>query len=180
MKKILAIILSVIMVIPSIMIFCYAESTTTLTTTVPGATYTLNIPANQEIPFGATQTNIGDFTVTDSKGFAEGKNLKVSVTYTAFTSENMVTTIPYTLTVKAKSNYNFPKKLNSGDFVIFRGQTDGTVEEGSYLGTISGPGGYSVYGDILLLNIASEDWGKAMAGEYTATITFTCEVVAEQ
>ena len=88
MKKFLTVILAIIMIIPSTMILCYAESTTTLTTTVPGATYTLNIPANQEITFGATETNIGNVTVTDSNGFAEGKNLLDSLVMVsnAFTS----------------------------------------------------------------------------------------------
>ena len=32
----------------------------------------------------------------------------------------------------------------------------------------------------LELRVNSEDWGKALGGEYSATITFTCEVVVEQ
>lgn len=184
MKKFLTVILAIIMIIPSTMILCYAESTTTLTTTVPGATYTLNIPANQEITFGATETNIGNVTVTDSNGFAEGKNLKVVATYTAFTNENVITTIPYTLTVKNSTDNHSQKNLNSGDFVIFRGKTNGTVEENTYLGTyrVTGNPTYDkiVYGDSWLLKIKNDDWGKALAGEYTATITFTCEVVVEQ
>ena len=28
--------------------------------------------------------------------------------------------------------------------------------------------------------VSSENWGKALAGNYTATITFTAKVVAEQ
>ena len=32
--------------------------------------------------------------------------------------------------------------------------------------------------DELYLTVKSSDWGKALGGEYTATITFTAEVVA--
>ena len=59
MKKFFAIALAVAMFASMATVASAAENTTTLTTTVPAATYTLNIPANQEIPFGATQTNIG-------------------------------------------------------------------------------------------------------------------------
>ena len=35
-----------------------------------------------------------------------------------------------------------------------------------------------IIGNAIDLIIDSEDWGKALGGEYTATITFTAEVVA--
>ncbi len=75
MKKLLSLALALLM-LASVATVALA-STTTLTTTVPPATYTLNIPADQEIPFGAVSTEIGAISVTDGTGFAEGKNLKV-------------------------------------------------------------------------------------------------------
>ena len=77
MKKLLSLALALLM-LASVATVALA-STTTLTTTVPPATYTLNIPADQEIPFGETGHNIGNVTVTDAAGFAEGKNLKVTM-----------------------------------------------------------------------------------------------------
>ena len=87
MKKFFAILLAVTMLASMATVASAAENTTTLTTTVPAATYTLNIPANQEIEFGATSTNLGAVSVTESSSFAKGKNLNVTLTYDAFASE---------------------------------------------------------------------------------------------
>ena len=65
MKKICAILLAVAL-LASMTIVAFAANTTTLTTTVPSATYTLNIPADQVIPFGTTKASIGNVTVTDA------------------------------------------------------------------------------------------------------------------
>ena len=96
MKKLttllLALALSASLAVPA-----FAANTTTLTTTVPAATYTLNIPADQEIPYGSTETNIGNVTVTDSASFAEGKNVEVTVTTSDFKSDTTDTTIAFTL-----------------------------------------------------------------------------------
>ena len=97
MKKIFAILLAVTLLASMATVVSAAESTTTLSTTVPAASYTLNIPADQTIEFGATETNIGNVTVTNSAGFAEGKNLSVTVTYDEFTSAGLSTTIPFSL-----------------------------------------------------------------------------------
>ena len=83
MKKLIALALAVTL-LASMAVTVSAANTTTLTATVPAAGYTLNIPANQEVNFGTTQADIGNITVTDSAGFAVGKNLQVTVTYDAF------------------------------------------------------------------------------------------------
>ena len=96
------------------------------TTTVPAATYTLNIPADQEIPFGKTSTNIGSISVTDGVGFASGKDLKVTLTYDAFASESVATTIPFLIqlgwAVNSSTSY---ADINSNDSIIFREKTQG-------------------------------------------------------
>ena len=192
MKKFIAIAIAVLTVF-SFTTVAFAENTTTLTTTVPDAEYTLNIPADQEIPFGATSTDIGAISVTDSKYFAKGKNLQVSVVYDDFKSNEVSTTIPFVVKhyatwdgngedskqeVKEKSL----KSVASGNAITFYGKSDGTVYE--YISTkVEGFIG-SGYDDgsfvrNYLISIASTDWGKALAGDYTATITFTAEVVAE-
>ena len=169
MKKLLALALAVMMV-ASMATVVSAESTTTLTTTVPSATYTLNIPANQEIPFGTTRVSIGNVTVTDAAGFAVGKNLDVTITYDAFTAEGISTKIPYALSLSG--NNSTYKAIASGDVVTFEGKANGTVAE-----TLTVKDDYTAV--CLLFTAESEDWGKALAGEYTSIITFTAKVVAE-
>ena len=113
MRKILSLTLAIMMVF-SMTIMASAENTTTLTTTVPDATYILNIPADQTIDFGATSTNIGEVSVTNASGFAEGKNLAVTITYDAFKCEGNSTTIPYTVLMNSPEGYGEPTNITSG------------------------------------------------------------------
>ena len=166
MKKIFAILFTVAM-LASMATVASAASTTTLSTTVPAASYTLNIPADQKIDFGAASTNIGKLTITNASGFADGKNLNISVTYTDFECEGVATTIPFTLTAP---NHNH---FASGTTLTFLGKSNGTLEEGFVTSTSS------YRENEIIVEVESVDWGKALAGEYTATITFTAEVVAE-
>ena len=168
MKKTMSILICVLMLVP-FATMAFAENVTTLTTTVPGAAYTLNIPADQTIDYGATSTSIGNVTVTGSSGFAVDKNLYVTLTYDAFSCPNTETTIPFSVIQHA--NYTEKPEVKSGDSITFLGLTEGTVEEKAvFLGYGLGRAtDYSV-------DIASEDWGKAVPGTYTATINFTAEV----
>lgn len=178
MKKFFAILMAVAIFASMATVASAAENTTTLTTTVPAASYTLNIPADQEIPFGATKTDIGNITVTNSSGFADGKNLSVTATYSAFTANGISTQIPYVLKLQSGTRSD---EWASGTVTVFEGKSNGTVEEKT---TIMTPGNTGVYSpspvDAVLLVANSEDWGKALGGVYTSTITFTCEVVVEQ
>ena len=177
MKKLFAILFAVMMV-ASMATVASAESTT-LVTNVPAAAYTLNIPAEgTEVPFGTTEMDIGNFTVTGSSGFAKGKNLSVTVTYTPFTSSGISTEIPYTLKLLSGTT---KKELTSGSAIIFKGKADGSVNAQTMIPTAGNMGTYSdspVSAVLLVAN--SDDWGKALAGEYTSTLTFTCEVVVEE
>ena len=179
MKKIFAILLAVTLLASMATVVSAAESTTTLTTTVPAATYTLNIPANQEIAFGATKTNIGNITVADANGFAEGKDLKVALSYSPFTSAEVSTTIPYeifpSLGLSASDSARVPC-IASGEKITFKGNANGTVAEQASISF----GNANLDLQALLVVVNSADWGKALGGEYTATITFTAEVVVEQ
>ena len=186
MKRSIACALAV-MTMASVPMAVYADNVTHLTTTVPDAAYTLNIPADQEIAFGTTEKEIGSVNVTDSNGFANGKNLKVYVEHTDFESETVSTTIPYELkgayTYKATSSSSLNGtttttatghcSLSAG--LIFLGNTDGTVNQYAQ---------YSHGGDIkdvkkLAFIANSSDWGKALGGDYHSEITFTAEVVVE-
>ncbi len=168
MKKTAAILLAMLMLVPFATI-AFAANTTTLTTTVPGAAYTLNIPSDQEIAFGVLSTTIDAPTVTDSSGFAEGKNLYITATYSAFSSSTTDTTIPFIL----KNNISArTEDWLSGDKMKFLGQENGTVDTNLTFYN----GGMSFLSEKCFIVIDSVDWGKAAPGNYTATITFTTEV----
>lgn len=173
MRKVLYLALAFVLVVAAAPA-AFAANTTTLTTTVPPATYTLNIPADQTIDYGATSTDIGNVTVTDSAGFATGKNLAVTVTYTSFTSETVETTIPYSLSVIGVSSSTV-LPLDSGSAITFKGTANGTVKEMA-TGNSSG-GSFDIRN--LRLEVDSNYWSKALAGVYATTITFTAEVVVE-
>ena len=128
MKKLFAVLLVVAMLASMATVVSAAESTTTLSTTVPAASYILNIPADQEIAFGATSTNIGTVTVTESSGFAEKKNLAVTVNFEAFTCEGVTTTIPFTLRTYTEEGYS-TNLLANGGVMTFKGTADGTAEQ---------------------------------------------------
>ena len=175
MKRIIAIVLAVLTVFAFSSVALAEGNTTTLTTTVPDATYTLNIPADQEIAFGATDTAIGNITTSDSSGFAEGKNLQVTMTFDAFRSEDTSTTIPFKIRPYVGVSYSSP--LSSGGMLIFNGNTDGTTSEYPYAAYAHDSDDATITS--LNVTISSTDWGKALPGEYSSTITFTAEVVSE-
>lgn len=170
MKKLFAILLTVAM-LASMATVASAASTTTLTTTVPAASYTLNIPADQEINFGDTYADIGELTVSNASGFAEGKNLKVTISYSDFACEDVSTTIPMRVHANYENLFGNGTLISSGDALAFKGHSNGTV-----LPNRDNDGNNLNY---LAVAVSSTDWGKALAGEYTATITFIAEVVAE-
>lgn len=174
MKKLFAILLAVTM-LASMATVVSAANTTTLTTTVPAATYTLNIPADQEIPFGATESKIGELSVTNASGFAVGKNLAVTLNYDAFKCETTSTTIPFNV-ILCYTNTNFGTSIASGSSVMFLGQSNGATKKYVRKDVV---GGLPEDLDLFFITMDSQDWGKALAGDYTATITFTAEVVAE-
>lgn len=175
MKKLTTLALALALA-ASLAVPAFAANTTTLTTTVPAATYTLHIPADQEIPFGATETDIGSVTVTDGVGFASGKDLKVTLTYGAFTCENTNTNIPFSITLRASKNSIMTTDITSGGELTFEGKQTGGVKEYHLFGDTNDRHRYDA--DQTLVKIASTDWGKALAGDYSATITFTAEVVS--
>jgi len=160
MKKLLAIVLAVLSAF-SMTAVAYADNTTELTTTVPDATYTLNIPADQEIAYGATNTKIGEVSVTGASGFAKGKNLYVTISHGAFVCPDVSTTIPFKVG-HMEDQLSYGYKFKESNKKSFWGLANGTVEEAEYP---------EVY-----IAVESADWGKALAGKYSATITFTAEV----
>lgn len=195
MKKLasLLLVLAVFLSLGTVALAADTTSTqsTKLTTTVPAATYVLNIPADQTVDFGATTVDIGNVTVTDSTGFASGKNVEVSVSYTAFTSEDVETTIPFSEVRLQGDNSNnitttgthyYKSLYGNGNKMTFFGNSTGSVgtralvKKGYYDGD---PTTTTFCVNNLRISIDSRDWGKALAGDYSATITFSAAVVVE-
>lgn len=178
MKKLTTLVLALALA-ASLAVPAFAANTTTLTTTVPAATYTLHIPADQEIPYGATSTNIGSISVTDGTGFGSGKDLKVTLNYDAFTSDTADTTIPFSISLQSKEHGN-SLEVNSNGSIIFKGRSGGDTSKFAKIEVKKlGETGYFYYdADQTFVTVSSTDWGKALAGDYSATITFTAEVVS--
>lgn len=188
MKKIIALLLALALMV-SVAPAVFA-STTTLTTTVPEATYTLTIPADTTIEYNALDTSIGYVSVEESSGFAVGKNLKVTIEYGPFVHiENPESTIPYKLWGDSTTDLSdtadetnhtgyYDNPLSSGASIIFKGMNSGSVKRLAD-SHVSDPNTSSDYIGDLGIIISSGDWGKAIGGEYTSTITFTAEVVQE-
>ena len=182
MKKLCACLLLVALML-TIVPVALADNTTVLTTTVPDATYTLNIPADQAIPFNATQTNIGNVTITDTDGFAVGKNVSVAIGWDEFACEEVSTTIPFLVKLCSTDQHFTGSEFNKvptsklyTEPLIFKGEADGSVGAAIYGAPTDGGGMLTVEG--LAVSVSSADWGKALGGDYTATITFTSEIVA--
>jgi type 1 fimbria pilin len=169
MRKILSLTLAIMMVF-SMTIMASADNTITLTTKVPDAEYTLNIPAQLDIKFGTIYSPIGNITITDSKGFANGKNLKLSVAWNDFSSETVSTTIPFHL---CGFGGGFENVYKSGDSLIFVGQSDGTVSDSALMANKND------YTEEFKIKVTSENWGKALGGEYTSVKNFSGEIVVE-
>lgn len=166
MRKLIALFMVIAMMIP--MATVASASTTTLTTTVPAAEYTLIIPEDTTVEFGALFTQLEPMvTVSGAKGFASGKDLAVTVNYDAFRCEGVSTTIPFQLAPNSQG-----KGWESGTSIIFEGKTDGTVATTAKWGTLGLP--------YIGVKVLSDDWGKALAGTYTAVLTFTSEVVVDE
>lgn len=175
MKKVCSLALALCCLLSTVVMAASAEAaqsgTTKLTTTVPAASYVMHIPADQTVAFGAIKTEIGNVTVTDATGFAEGKNVEVTVTHDDFHSDSVETTIPYNLAAAdSTSTLGDAKKLT------FKGKPNGTVDEETYIVGTKNDG----YMKKLVIDMTSAAWGKALAGEYTSTITFTSAVVVKK
>lgn len=184
MKKLSALLLALVLLVSAVPTAFAANTTpntTTLTTTVPSATYVLNIPADQTVTFGETRTYIGNVTVTDAKNFAEGKNVAVLVEYAPFAAETegISTTIPYTLYQTSAASSSEAGKADifaftTGRKLTFKGRANGTVDE------LAGVASSNSSMKNMYVSIQSKDWGKALAGDYKSTITFTSEIVVAE
>lgn len=122
--------------------------------------------------------------MTESSGFAEGKNLAVKLNgVMCFSSETVSTKINYRVQYSSTSDLTASEpttshtgthnSLSLGQDIYFIGTNDGTVERLASSNTTNTEGSY--IGDLGIV-ISASDWGKALAGDYTGTITFTATV----
>ena len=181
MRKTIALILAVCILL-SFAVAASADAvtsgTTTLTTKVPAASYTMKVPANQTIKYGVPVSKIGIVTIENSEGFSAKKNVEVTVGYTEFTSKGVDTTIPYRITAVFGMGYT----IETEAVLRFEGQQDGTVKSKATSIDISGvtknPPDLDKQLTQMAISISSDAWVNALAGDYTSTITFTSKVVA--
>lgn len=183
MKKLFAILLVAAM-LASMATVASAAETTTLTTTVPAATYTLNIPKQVEVPFGTTKMEIGEVFVSDATNFTTGKNVEMTITFTPFSCENTSTTIPFGgyLLCTSDTRDTYSKQITtSNNTFTFEGTSTGLTKyvQGAFAGINGANGTLYKSLDTLYITMSSASWGKALAGEYTGYITFTTEIVVE-
>ncbi len=184
MRKTIALILAVCTLL-SFAVVASADtvtsSTTTLTTKVPAASYTMKVPANQTIDYRLTTKKIGNVTIEESTGFSELKRIEVAVGTTEFTSEKVNTTIPYSLSFRWSSgrSYGFTY-AGVGVVLLFEGQQDGTVKSRATAYREKGSSRNNPEAELeyMEVGITPRSWDKALAGDYTSTITFTSKVVA--
>ena len=177
MKKILALALATITALSCSMVaFASTTSSTTLTTTVPAATYTLNIPANMEIAYKAIQTPIGSVSVSDAGNFGLGKNLKVTLTLNPFECDNVETVIPYHMLFESEGGLGgIVINPPYNDSITFKGLQGGGLQE--YCQVEVEESYYDLNRTVVCIEL--EDWEKALAGNYTSELVFTAEVVTE-
>ena len=174
MKKIIALMLATITAFSCSMV-AFA-STTILTTTVPAPAYTMNVPEDSEIVFNVEKTYLEPITITNSSGFAKGKNLEVTVSYDDFKSEGTTTTIPYTFGVASETQTHSYHPVLNNESITFEGKDDGTIKT---YATYTNPQNYHFEYIKSVVIVEPTNWGKANEGTYTSTITFTAKVVVE-
>ena len=155
MKKLISFILALAM-LACMSVTAFAADgpggSTTLSLTVPNKTlYTLNIPADQTIAYGATETNIGKVTASDVDTTVN--YVRVNCSWTNFTDGS--NSIPLTIVFDLYDN---------------GARVHNHVDPAMYSELIYGP--YDNYCEYFA-QVSASDWAAAVPGDYTATLTWT-------
>ena len=97
--------------------------------------------------------------------------------YDELKNDDAVTVIPYSLEYRLSSTLGTGNDyIDIKEGIYFPGNEDGGVNETVSKTNSTLPGSYRIQG--VIFKADSEDWGKALAGDYSSTITFTAEVVS--
>lgn len=124
--------------------------------------YTVTIPADTTVAFGAAQTDFGKIELTEAR-LDPGKAVKVSLTHSDLkNSADTAKVIPYTVMAQYASG------AQGEVYIPFN--TNGQPLEMNTAGQAFA----------LSIEIGEEDWNKAYAGSYSDTVTFTVEYVDAQ
>ena len=154
MKKFISITLALVMMmavtVPALAVGTVDIATkTTKADGSDGNNYSVVIPANTTIAWGAESTKLeGDFKVETHLLY--GESLKVTVT----SADNKMTYAP-----NANESFNLEFRLS--------GDTDFTV------GTVQ----YPAVEKEVYVDVSADAWNYAVVGEYVDTLTFSAEVV---
>lgn len=149
-----------------------SDTPTSGTANVPVPSYTLTIPAEQTVPFGAQTYSLALPTVSEATGFSAGQAIALTIDHTAFISDTASTAIPFA--VKAVATDSAEHALDEGA-VCYRALDDGSA---AATPSLVFSGGDSVELSQLALHFAAADWQRALGGEYSADITFTTTIIA--
>lgn len=176
MKKLCAILLAVAMMASLATFASAAENTMVLKTTVPGASYTLSIPATMEVPFGAEEVEFERPQVIESAGF-QGRDLRFYVSDIGAIGDDT-----YRLPMQVVANVDVPG--GTADYDIAEGQGMYFIFADEETGEIDDIDCYMVGDDndmlwvgTLSLLFEKADWYKLSPGEHTGYIEFTSEIV---
>ena len=143
------------------------QGTQTLSTTVPDPTapsWTLNIPADVAIAYRATDTSIGWVAVSDVQNVGIGKRVICEISYTDFASGAGTISLGVAYDLYADGILSPPGHLSAdgASFVLYNGaQPDRTFRA-----------------EVFAL-VDAADWAAAAPGVYTATVTYTSELLAK-
>ena len=140
---------------------------------IPEPAYTLNIPADQTVAYRAERHLLDCPTVTEASGFFTGKNIRLHISWTEFESENVPTSIPFSLLAVMADGVCH--ELSSGT-VLYNGNESGTTEQYPVF-SLNDMGEQLLIG--LSLSFDAADWENAMPGEYKANISFSTEIVEQ-
>lgn len=171
MKRLLTLLMAVL-ILGTLTIPVFADgNTTTLTTTVPEAEYTMTIPEDMNIAFGTSRVNIGQVNITPVKGFTSGKGVEVDITREPFSCPDVETTIPFSVYAYDKDEKNQLQEQSGDTTVIEFRMSDGTLKP-SYIKS----GSHYTANECNVI-LAGFQWAAALAGDYSATVTFTAKVI---
>ena len=165
MKKIISLLLAITVVmslaIPAFATASVSDGSTELYTVVPEASYVMTVPASVEIPYGATDVNIGSPVITNVVGFKDNDSVKMEVDWTNLTSDNDV--IPLNIVF----DHYADDRLNMEHVPIIADGPDHQLQV-AYAHFMDESFQYVEYFAI----ISEEAWANAAPGRYSATVTF--------
>lgn len=171
MKKIISLLLAIVLMmslaIPAFATTVENSSEVILTTVVPEVSYTLNIPAEVNIPYGEVEYEIANPTITNVQRFNQGDRVVLSTPYShlAFVDENNgIHFLGMVLLVERTTPDG--EIIDESTYVAYDGIDEIIAYEHGVESVLKY---YSI--------IYQGDWETALPGRYTGTVTFNAKYV---